>query len=109
MATLQCIGSRCLIEDPLRLPPLVGQQLGLATFGRDPLSLLLVWPSNRQSVTSWSREFVILFDGVGTGIGKIWYRNKSRNRSRKKFGTEKSLGTGLGQIFGLVTHGYQNQ
>ena len=28
-------------------------------------------------------------------VEKIWYRKKSRNRSRKFFGTEKSLGTGL--------------
>ena len=48
------------------------------------------------------------FDGIGTGIEKIWYRKKSRNRSRKNlvpkkvsepvsknFGTEKSLGIGL--------------
>ena len=68
---------------------------------------------------------------LGTGLEKIWYRKKSRNRSRKKlvpkkvsepvskkFGTEKksrnrsrknlvqrkSLGTGLVQILGLVTH-----
>ena len=65
----------------------------------------------RQSVTSRSREFVSFFDGIGTGIGKIWYRKKSRNRSRKylvpkkvsesvskKFGTEKSLGIGLGKF-----------
>ena len=48
---------------------------------------------------------------------KIWYQKKSRNRSRKKlvpkkvsesvskkFGTEKSLGIGIVQILGLVTH-----
>ena len=73
----------------------MGEQLGSATFGRDPLSLLLVWPSSRQSVTSWSREFVMLFDG----IGKIWYRKKSRNQSPKTFGTEKSLGTSPEKIW----------
>ena len=31
---------------------------------------------------------------------KIWYWKKSRNRSWREFGTEKSPGTGLGQIFG---------
>ena len=48
---------------------------------------------------------------------KIWYRKKSRNRSRiflvpkkvsepvsENFGTEKSLGIGIVQILGLVTH-----
>ena len=35
------------------------------------------------------------FDGIGTGIEKIWYRKKSWNRSRNFFGTEKILGTGL--------------
>ena len=34
---------------------------------------------------SRSREFVILFDG----IGKIWYRKKSRNRSRKNLVPKK--------------------
>ena len=43
-----------------------------------------------QSVTSRSREFVILFDGIGTGMGKIWYRKKSRNRSRKNLVPKKS-------------------
>ena len=66
----------------------------------------------------------------GTGLENIWYRKKSRNRYRKnlvpkkvsesvsenfstekvsesvskKFGTEKSLGIGIVQILGLVTH-----
>ena len=57
---------------------------------------------------SRSREFFIFFYGIGTGIEKIWYRKKSRNRNWKNlvpkkvsepeskiFGTEKSLGTGL--------------
>ena len=36
---------------------------------------------------------------LGTGLEKIWYRKKSQNRSRKKFGTEKSLGTGPEKIW----------
>ena len=49
---------------------------------------------------------------LGTGLEKIWYRKKSRNRSRKilvpkkvsesvskNFGTEKSLGIGLKKIW----------
>merc|ERR1712130_44148 len=56
-------------------------------------------------------EFFNFFDGIGTGLEKIWYRKKSRNRSRKnlvpkkvpepvskKFRTEKSLTTGIKKI-----------
>merc|ERR1712074_55583 len=52
--------------------------------------------------------FLYFFYSLGTGLEKIWYRKKSRNRSRKNLvpkkvsepvsktiGTEKSLGTGL--------------
>ena len=48
------------------------------------------------------REFFLFSGGIGTGIGKIWYRKKSQNRYRKiwywkkvseavseKFGTHK--------------------
>ena len=63
------------------------------------------------------REFPVLgifhsFGGIGTGIGKNWYRKKSQNRYRKnlvpekvsepvseKFGTGKSLGAGISQIW----------
>ena len=41
---------------------------------------------------------------LGTGLEKNWYRKKSRNRSRKNLVPKKSLGTGLVQILGLVTH-----
>ena len=41
----------------------------------------------------------IFSGGIGTGIGKIWYRKKSRNRYRKKFGTGKSTGIGIGNIW----------
>ena len=88
---------------------------------------VLIW----VPVSSRSRDFCTFLDGIGTGLEKIWYRKKSRNRSRKKwvpkkvsesvsknFGTEKSLGIGLEkiwyrkkslgigivQILGLVTH-----
>ena len=73
------------------------------------------------------REFFNFFDGIGTGIEKIWYRKKSRNLSRKKlvsknvtepvseklgsekvsesvskkFGTEKNIGTSL-EIFRII-------
>ena len=32
---------------------------------------------------------------LGTGIEKIWYQKKSRSRNRKKLVPKKSLGTGL--------------
>ena len=35
---------------------------------------------------------------LGIGIEKIWYRKKSRNRSRKNLVPEKSLGTGIGNF-----------
>ena len=37
--------------------------------------------------------------GIGTGIGKNWYRKKSRNRYRKNLVPEKSIGTGIGKIW----------
>ena len=40
----------------------------------------------------------------GTGLGKFWYRKKSQNRSRKILVPKKSLGIGIVQILGLVTH-----
>ena len=43
---------------------------------------------------------------LGTGLEKNWYRKKSRNQSRKNLVPKKSLGTGLAQILGLVTHCY---
>ena len=55
---------------------------------------------------------------LGTGLGenlvpkkvsepvseRIWYRKKSRNRLGENLVPKKCPGTGLGQIFGLVTH-----
>ena len=38
------------------------------------------------------REFVIFSGGTGTGIGKICYRKKSRNRYRKYLVQEKGIG-----------------
>ena len=35
---------------------------------------------------------------------RIWFRKKSRNRLGENFVPKKCPGTGLGQIFGLVTH-----
>ena len=45
------------------------------------------------------RELLIFFGGIGTGIGKILYRKKSRNRYRSNLVSEKSLGTGIGKIW----------
>merc|ERR1712018_1074918 len=41
---------------------------------------------------------------LGIGLEKFWYRKKSRNRSRKNLVPKKSLGIGIVQILGLVTH-----
>ena len=41
---------------------------------------------------------------LGIGLDKFWYRKKSRNRSRKILVPKKSLGIGIVQILGLVTH-----
>merc|ERR1712208_255711 len=59
-----------------------------------------------------SRKIFGTEKSLGTGLEKIWYRKKSRNRSRKKlvpkkvsepvskkFGTEKSPGIGLEKIW----------
>ncbi len=64
--------------------------------------------------------FLYFFYSLGAGLEKIWYRKKSRNRSRKKlvpkkvsepvskkFGTEKSPGPGL-EKFGTEKK-YRNQ
>ena len=67
---------------------------------------VLIW----VPVSSRSRDFCTFLDGIGTGLEKIWYRKKSWNRSRKNLVPKKSLGIGLVQILGLVTHwieGYQ--
>ena len=71
-----------------------------------------------QSVTFQYRELPVprivhIFGGIGTGIGKNWYRKevsepvsekigtgkKSRNRYRKNLVPEKGLGTGIGKIW----------
>ena len=51
------------------------------------------------SVSSRSRDFCLFFMVSESVSKKIWYRKKSRNRSRKKIGTEKSLGTGHRNIW----------
>ena len=35
------------------------------------------------------REFFIFSGGIGTGIGKIWYRKKVSESVSEKFGTKK--------------------
>ena len=57
--------------------------------------------TSAQSVTYRYREFPVpgffhFFVGIGTGIGKYWYRKKVSEPVSEKFGTEKSLGTGIG-------------
>ena len=67
-----------------------------------------------QSSTYRYREFPVsgifhFFGGIGTGIGKNWYRKKVSVPVSEKFGTvkkyrknlvpEKSLGTGIGKIW----------
>ena len=70
--------------------------------------------SSHQSVTYRYREFPVpgiffFFGGIGTGIGKNWYRKKVsepvsekfgtgkkyRNRYRKNLVPEKSIGIGI--------------
>ena len=41
---------------------------------------------------------------LGTGIGQIWYRKKVSEPVSGKFGTVKSTGIGIVQILGTVTH-----
>merc|ERR1712051_778429 len=72
----------------------------------------------RQSVTYRYREFPVpgifhFFGGIGTGIGKYWYRKKvsepvsekfgtgkkSRNRDRKNLVPEKGTGIGIENIW----------
>ena len=42
-----------------------------------------------QSVTYRYREFFIFVGGIGTGIGKNWYRKKVSEPVSEKFGTGK--------------------
>ena len=41
---------------------------------------------------------------LGIGFKKFWYRKMSRNWSQKNLVLKKSLGIGIVQILGLVTH-----
>ena len=66
----------------------------------------------QQSVTFRFQNFSVsklfhFFDGFGFGIEKIWYRKKYRIRYRKNLISEKSFGFGFVQIWGIVTHWYQ--
>ena len=59
--------------------------------------------NTEQSVTYRYRELPVsgichFFCGIGTGIGKIWYRKKVLEPVLLKFGIGKSLGTGIGNI-----------
>ena len=46
-----------------------------------------------------NREFFIFSGGIGTGIGKIWYRKKVSEPVSVKFGTGKSTGIGIENIW----------
>ena len=60
-------------------------------------------------VTAWKPECDVPVPGmvseslseksIRTGIGKNWFRKKSRNRYWKNLVPEKSLGTSIGQIW----------
>ena len=55
-----------------------------------------------QSSTYRYREFPVsgifhFFGGIGTGIGKNWYRKKVSEPVSEKFGTGKSTGIGIGK------------
>ena len=66
-----------------------------------------------QSVMSRSREFPFpgilhFFDGIGTGIEKIWYREKSQNRNWKKNLVPKKVSESVSKNFGTEKK-YWNQ
>ena len=76
---------------------------GIPVPGNSSIFLMVSEPVSKKFGTEKS---------LGTGLEKIWYRKKSRNRSRKnlvpkkvpepvskKFSTEKSLTTGIKKIY----------
>ena len=58
----------------------------------------LWWYRNRY------RKKLVPEKNIGTGIGKIWYRKKSRNRYRKNLVPEKVPVSVSFNILGTVTH-----
>ena len=80
-----------------KLLSLIRQNLILLVFSQISIS-------PKQSVTYRYREFPVpgifhFFGGIGTSIGKIWYRKKVSESVSEKFGTGKSPGTGIGKIW----------
>ena len=61
----------------------------------------------RKKSRNRSRKKWVPKKSLGIGLEEFWYRKKSRNRSRKNLVPKKSLGIGIVQILGLVTHWYQ--
>ena len=82
---------------------------GLATIGLDGFSMVANHWSNDGMVTIHRYGLVVsepvsekfgTGKSLGTGIGKIWYRKKYRYRYRKYLVPEKSIGIGIVQHFG---------
>ena len=46
----------------------------------------------------WYRKNLVPEKSLGTGIGQIWYRKKVSEPVSEKFGTEKSTGIGIENI-----------
>jgi len=62
-------------------------------FRRQNFGILKIYNGYRYR----NREFFIFSGGIGTGIGKIWYRKKVSEPVSEKFGTGKSTGIGIGK------------
>jgi hypothetical protein len=50
-------------------------------------------------ITEPECEIFHFFGGIGTGIGKNWYRKKVSEPVSEEFSTGKSIGTGIGKIW----------
>ena len=64
-------------------------------FRRQNLGTLNMYNGYRYRIGTVTGTFSFFSSVIRTGIEKIWYRKKSRKQSRKNFGSEKSVGTGL--------------
>ena len=64
-------------------------------FRRQNFGILKIYNGYRYR----NREFFIFSGGIGTGIGKIWYRKKVSEPVSEKFGTEKSTGIRIENIW----------
>ena len=81
-----------VVSEPVSEKFVTGKSLGTSIgfffdsgtdFRRQNLGILKIYNGYRYRY----REFNIFSGGIGTGIGKIWYRKKSRNRYRNFFDT----------------------